>query len=278
MNFSFLCNITNVNSEIFGRIGTLKTGVLSNIFQCILIPAYQHFRFIARIIDFTYISIIRVDFKIDDYSTVNPDNYDVWFHIGCDNNKVNSNGNDDDDKGGNGKAYKCGPGKLDVHGKAITFNGSVYVPDGQIHVHNSNYKTTPVYMTGMFIAENVQSNGKYVYWNWYNCGNGSKGNNAMPQNTASIEEISNSSYMKVYPNPLTDAENITVEFSQTHEKTAYVELYNLVGERLNQIKIDNTNLHINRLSVNMTTLPVGIYMIRVVSGEEMHTQKVIKTK
>ncbi|MFC2110852.1 HYR domain-containing protein [Bacteroidota bacterium] len=328
----------------------------------------------------TTVRIMR-DFKIDDYSTINPDKYDVWFYIGCDNDKIYHSGcgecdgkmtdltlrydgnspvvikvkqkdgyivfnntvnpgenfsftgtdkgtlgteitlyinnvenvrihtscskpigvgmafgdftviagisrnggplcpddDDNDDKShNNGKSYKCGPGKLDVHGKNITFNGSVFVPDGQIHVHNSNKTSDAVYMNGLFIAEKVQSNGKYVYWNWYNCGNSSKTAPIMPENIASIGETAKAYNVKVYPIPTTD--NITVEFGKTLAKTTYIEVYNLVGERLNQFKLEDTNLKENRTTIDMSTLPAGVYMIRIISGEFIHNHKIILNK
>ena len=215
----------------------------------------------ATSIKFTGDAVVRVKEKIEveEFCNFNPNAYKVICYIGESSGK---------------KAKK---GELKVNAKGVSFNSSVYIPNGEIHVHKDAKSSDPGYMTGMFIAKKVHAHGKYVYWNWHNCGNpnGSKGN-PMPENTTSIEEANNSSFMNVYPNPATD--NITVEFGSTKSKTTYIEMYNLVGERLNQIKLDNTHLQVNKLSVDMSTLPVGIYMIKVISGEEMHTQKVILTK
>ncbi|MCF8298435.1 MAG: HYR domain-containing protein, partial [Saprospiraceae bacterium] len=186
---------------------------------------------------------------------------------------VNMGCDDDDDN-----VSACGPGILDIDGKAIEFNGSVYIPDGEIYVHGSSYQSTAIHMKGLFIAKSITSTSEYVYWDWNDCVIGSKGSYEIPGNTASVEEIVRPSFMNAYPNPATSSENITVEFNQTQDKIAFVELYSLIGGRLKQIKIENSDLHTNKVVIDMSNIPVGIYMIRVVSGDEMHTQKVVLTK
>lgn len=49
-------------------------------------------------------------------------------------------------------------------------------------------------------------------------------------------------------------------------------------KNLKQIKLYNTNLIVNTLNINKSTFPVGLYIVKKNSVEEMYSQKVIRTK
>ncbi len=99
---------------------------------------------------------IRVSNKVDIANRVwiNPDQYKVTFFMG-DQNK-------DDEK-------------FVVRGNDVKVTANVYMPLGKLKVQadeaNSKKNTTVTYinMTGLFIAQKVESKGDYVLWNNFSC-------------------------------------------------------------------------------------------------------------
>ncbi|GEM_PF-2106689 len=80
---------------------------------------------------------------------------------------------------------------------------------------------------------------------------------AMGLNENSLSSIS------VYPNPVKDILNIT---SQKNVDKA--EIYNLSGQLIQTEKATN--------QINMETLPAGIYILKVISADEVQTFKIVK--
>lgn len=72
--------------------------------------------------------------------------------------------------------------------------------------------------------------------------------------------------MSIYPNPVVDQVNITVEdFSN-----ATLEIYNLLGE-----VVKSTQLSSQNTQVDVSNLTNGTYIVRVVNGQKVATKKVI---
>ena len=73
----------------------------------------------------------------------------------------------------------------------------------------------------------------------------------------------------VYPNPSRD--QVRIELSQKPEKQPIVNLYNMKGEVLKTGLISEKTL-----DMNISSLAEGNYLIRVVSGQQVMTRKIIK--
>jgi uncharacterized delta-60 repeat protein len=78
---------------------------------------------------------------------VNPENYKLVFYLG----KTNGS-----------------PVSFTVAGGGNeTVNASMFIPSGKISIGGDAVNMT--YLNGKFIAENIETNDKYVVWNWHDC-------------------------------------------------------------------------------------------------------------
>jgi hypothetical protein len=88
------------------------------------------------------------------------------------------------------------------------------------------------------------------------------------QFTVSVDDISNSSFIKVFPNPSTGKfwiKNVTY-----NQKAISIEIYNSFGEKLKQFK--STEL---LTPIDLSGNPKGIYMVRIKFRSEYFTPKII---
>ena len=95
---------------------------------------------------------ISNQFCLKSNSRINPDQRKITFYMG--------DGNKDDER-------------FTVTGTNIQFTGNVYLPVGLMRLVQEG-KSNPVsnvFMTGFFIAEDLESNIPNVVWNSYSCGN-----------------------------------------------------------------------------------------------------------
>lgn len=82
-----------------------------------------------------------------------------------------------------------------------------------------------------------------------------------------IGEINNAGKIRLYPNPASD--RITIELVKPEELTLHI--YNILGEIvLQKVLTESTN------DTDITTLPKGIYIIKVTSTAWTFTQKLVK--
>jgi hypothetical protein len=170
---------------------------------------------------------------------VNPDNYKVTFYVGS-QPVAKYRGHDDDKGKGRGEdhdrdeEHRNDDGSFSVHGGDTKVTANIYMPDGKLKVtggyaygdygkgrgdcdrdddDEKDYGkgNSYVYMTGLFIAEEVDGDGKNVIWNSFSCGAApvavSSNTNAITQ-TISKESAINASTeeelkVTVMPNPST---------------------------------------------------------------------------
>jgi hypothetical protein len=89
---------------------------------------------------------------------------------------------------------------------------------------------------------------------------------------ASIEEISIAEGT-IYPNPCSDV--LYINTSNLNSEHCYIRLYNLNGqELLNEWKISNNQ---SVLSIQVSTLPPGVYILQLISDGKYIMKKVIKS-
>ncbi len=88
-----------------------------------------------------------------------------------------------------------------------------------------------------------------------------------------FEDTDNESHsvFKLWPNP-TDG-MVTVELLSINESSKkYLELYNMMGERLIHVDLSG-QLH---YALDLTAVPRGLYLIRLMVDREMHVEKIMK--
>jgi hypothetical protein len=73
----------------------------------------------------------------------------------------------------------------------------------------------------------------------------------------------------IYPNPATDVVNVEVSDFNNFPRT--VELYNVFGQKL----LSLTPVE-NAFSVPLYGVAIGTYYLKIISGEKVYTQKIVK--
>ena len=91
------------------------------------------------------------------------------------------------------------------------------------------------------------------------------------------KEIHSEESVKVFPNPFN--QDLTVEFI-THEfERVSIEVFNMMGQKVMQV-LNKPNLELgqNRIVVDTTDLPSGMYTVVLDIGGDRTVNKVIKNK
>ena len=106
--------------------------------------------------------LVSKSVSVGDQVYLNPENNKVTFYVGTalDPKKDDDDWSDD--------------AKFSVNGKDVKVTVNVMMPNGKMKVNggdndNSKGTTTYIYMTGLFVATEVEGEGKNVIWNSFNC-------------------------------------------------------------------------------------------------------------
>lgn len=104
---------------------------------------------------------------------------------------------------------------------------------------------------------------------------------SLPENMLASEEVvipaeipsmtANDSFFKVYPNPTSNS--FTLELNEFDESLKItVEIYGMMGERILQDELFGSQLY----HFEMSTMPKGVYILRVLKGDQTEMQKIIR--
>lgn len=186
--------------------------------------------------------------KVDDNCQINPDGSRVTFYIGD---------------------TQCDEEKFFVKGNRTSVTANVYAPNGTIHVTGGNL--SQCYMTGIFIAERVLSEGKGVIWNGFNCNTtfarpGSTTNQIVQAPDAGIVELN----ILATPNPSTDF--FTIKMKSSSVESVNLRVTDISGRPVEVISNQEANT-IFRLGDKW---PTGLYMLEVMQGTAKKTVKLLK--
>jgi len=80
-----------------------------------------------------------------------------------------------------------------------------------------------------------------------------------------IDEASNVLFdLNLYPNPATSA--INMKYTLKENAKTNVDIYNLIGEKIKSIALDNTTIGANETSLSTEGLTNGVYVLKITSG------------
>lgn len=88
----------------------------------------------------------------------------------------------------------------------------------------------------------------------------------MTQNALSVNENEFSQHFKMYPNPVTSILNISFT-----EMISKIEMHNMLGQM-----VQSQSVQANESRIDMSSLAIGTYLVRVTIGADVKTFKVIK--
>lgn len=93
-----------------------------------------------------------------------------------------------------------------------------------------------------------------------------------PSSPASVANVNTPPTLHCYPNPAKDLFNI--DFSLSHSQTASIVLLDMMGRQVATIANNHYQAGVHQLSYNVSSLPAGIYLVRIQSDAGSVTQKV----
>ena len=77
----------------------------------------------------------------------------------------------------------------------------------------------------------------------------------------------------IYPNPTNG--NITIELDKTYESATDISIINLSGSIINKDQIPSNE---SQITINLNTLPAGIYLIKLSNTKFTYTHRIVLTK
>ena len=228
--------------------------------------------------------------NIGSHSIINPDNYKVTFYIGLQTDKFK----DDDDW--------SDAAKFSVNGGDVKIIANVNMPTGKLRINsgegsdddnndcwdpNAN-KVVSVYtyMTGLFIAAEVEGGGKNVLWNNYNCsatpttplaGTNTYVGSSMAD-TALAPAAKPVLKLIAYPNPF--GKHTTVSFRlPVADQHVTLDVFNTLGNKTDALYRGSAEANITyEYPFDGTRLAPGMYFIKLTTSTGVQTFKLLMTQ
>ncbi|MCB2194971.1 MAG: S8 family serine peptidase [Bacteroidetes bacterium] len=178
-------------------------------------------------------------------------------------------------------------GRIKPNVSALGYQTSVQGVNGAITIANGTSFSTPIIagmaaclwqsvpdLTNMEIIQRIEESAHQYSTPDYYLGYGIPDFAKAAHITSSdIIAFAEKSMIKVYPNPFTD--NIHIELLLNTEDELSVQLYNMLGEKVLEVKSDAGEYAKITLN-NLTQLSTGIYIIHVKAGNVIMQQRIIK--
>jgi hypothetical protein len=168
--------------------------------------------------------------------------------------------------------------KFTVKGKNTRVTANIIIPKGKLKVEGSDEGCI---MTGWHIIEKLESNGKNVQWNTYNCTssqtmrNSSEFSNAQNEDAFAkkilIAENINEFKVNVSPNP--SATNFTLHIDSKSNEPVIIRIVDMTGKEINVIQHNKTKT--SGLQIG-GSLQAGTYFAEITQGINKQIVKLIK--
>jgi len=129
----------------------------------------------------------------------------------------------------------------------------------QPHSADGTYDSTGTHIT-IFVQDNTS---KYVY----------QSASAPFTTLLGVPEISDISYLDIYPNPTNSSANIA--FSLTQAENVNIDVYNMLGEKVYSIDKGNMPAGDHTVTIERGNLKTGIYFVRFATGNGVTTKKLV---
>ena len=211
--------------------------------------------------------MVRQQVRLEEMTRLNEDGKKVTFYV---------------DNG------PCSEERFMVKANDVKFTANVYIPDGKLKIVGSNNfrcggfsrSSIMTYMRGIFIAEELESEGINVTWNNNNCApNASSAAIAEetltspPDQTAdaAADEMAGHLIVTATPNPSGAVFRITITGNNRQEAT--VRLFDTYGKTLELVKGIQPG---TTVTVGTAVRTAGIYYAEVIQGTERKILKLIR--
>lgn len=167
-----------------------------------------------------------------------------------------------------------------VKGKNTRVTANIIIPKGKLKVEGSDEGCI---MTGWYVIEKLESSGKNVQWNKYDCSGAQSFRNAPSSSFALNEDIFTKKIfadestpefkVEVYPNPSANDFKLNIE-SKSNEPVT-IRIIDMRGKEINVIQNNKTKL--NSLQIG-ARLIAGTYFVEISQGNNKQMVKLVKLK
>ncbi|WP_026769939.1 HYR domain-containing protein [Asinibacterium sp. OR53] len=189
----------------------------------------------------------------------------------------NDHGSDDGYRGEQGEDHQDGRGTR----KTDTWvNANVYAPNGQLEVQGNRDST---HMTGLFIAQEIQSEKRNVIWNSYDCSVGpvvtasATGDNTTLTQTANEDKVkvsSEESELKVTVAPNPTSTYFTLKIQSRYETPVNLRVMDASGRAIEA----RSGLHSNSSLQVGENYQSGTYFAEFIQGSKRKVVQLIKAR
>ena len=94
--------------------------------------------------------------------------------------------------------------------------------------------------------------------------------------TVGLDNTELTNNIKIYPNPCNS--DFTIELNTNNTNPAVIEIFNLNGQKMFEKTYSDINKGNNKINVKSNNMPVGIYLIKINTGTNQYTHKLVITK
>jgi hypothetical protein len=134
--------------------------------------------------------------------------------------------------------------------------------------------TTPAFNTTYQIQVRVRHEGVDQNWGWV-CSVTTPASIAISDDVIiDLDDVDSKSLIEIYPNPVDENSNFTVQLIDEDSEDYHFYLFNLNGQLIEDFELsDNKRTHETKINA-----PVGVYYLKMFKGDELiETRKVVKT-
>jgi uncharacterized delta-60 repeat protein len=155
-----------------------------------------------------------------------------------------------------------------------TVNASFYIPSGKITVGGDELNKT--FMNGKFIADNIETGGKNIIWDWYDCSENPESNKPFHLKAGSVPSKQNLSALnrfsvKAWPNPAFEAFHLKVESDASDP--VQLKVYDVYGRLLFSRVFDvSGDCTFGKELIN------GMYIAELIQGKNRKTLNLVKNQ
>lgn len=160
-----------------------------------------------------------------------------------------------------------------VNGENTKIIANIMIQKGKFKVDSGGSISRSTFMIGWYVIEKLEANGKYTYWDKYNCSIPVSSIASMTENVILKRSIPSENQLNdfiIYPNPANN--EVWIGLNSFKRQQVTLVLLDMLGKTVQQQVIQNTNAVPYRLDV--ANLPTGLYPIKVqVKGQRALMKK-----
>jgi hypothetical protein len=170
-------------------------------------------------------------------------------------------------------------------GKGVNFIGTVLSPAADISIQAGKAP-----YTGLYRPINAEMGSGYTSeeneWilNISDLGSGMSGSleswglQVFYEGPASVEEPNSvvGASLEIYPNPCRDIAHLRVKMNK--KQAVSFELYSMIGQKVKNVSREVKPAGSHELELDVSDLPAGIYFVRLTSGKDISTRKIVVSR